>query len=139
MNFIIKETTDDKIEIYKSNKWSSAEKPELLYKTLLNSHSFVRAWHNYKLVELGNAISDGHLVVYYPHLIVHPDFQGKGIGELILKKFQDGKADEFQFYGAGVPGNKIYDLFLLFQKDILDKQPDIVVFYIGINDVWHKA
>lgn len=100
MNFMIKETKnvkqDDIIEIYKSNKWSSAEKPELLYKALLNSHSFVTAWHNEKLVGLGNAISDGHLVVYYPHLIVHPDFQGKGIGKLILRKFQEKYADFHQ-------------------------------------------
>ncbi len=93
MVILIKETKnvnkEDIIEIYKANKWSSAKKPEQLYKALLNSHSFITAWHNEKLVGLGNAISDGHLVVYYPHLIIHPDFQGKGVGKLILKKFQE--------------------------------------------------
>ena len=38
---------------------------------------------------LGNAISDGYLVVYYPHLIVHPDYHGKGVGKLISGKFQE--------------------------------------------------
>ena len=38
---------------------------------------------------LGNAISDGHLVVYYPHLLVHPDCQGKGIGKRIMAKMQE--------------------------------------------------
>lgn len=96
------------IELYKANAWSSAEKPDQLYQGLLNSHSLVTAWHDEQLVGLGNALSDGHLVVYYPHLLVHPDYQGKGIGKLILKRFQekygkfhqqilvaDGKAIEF--------------------------------------------
>lgn len=44
---------------------------------------------NDKLVGVGNAISDGHLVVYYPHLLVHPDYQGKGIGQMIMDKMQE--------------------------------------------------
>jgi ribosomal protein S18 acetylase RimI-like enzyme len=37
-----------------------------------------------RLVGLGNAISDGHLVVYFPHLLVHPDFQRQGIGRSLM-------------------------------------------------------
>lgn len=81
----IKETKDVKqdeiIEIYQANHWSSADKPNELFKALINSHSFITAWHNERLVGLGNALSDGHLVVYYPHLIIHPDYHGKGIGK----------------------------------------------------------
>jgi len=36
-------------------------------------------------VEIGNAISDGFLVVYYPHLLVHPDYQGQGIGSQLVE------------------------------------------------------
>lgn len=77
------------IELYQSNKWSSADKPTELYNALTNSHSLFTAWDNDKLVGLGNAISDGHLVVYYPHLLVHPDYQGKGIGQMIVEKMQE--------------------------------------------------
>lgn len=56
---------------------------------MLNSHSLVTAWDDDCLVGLGNALSDGYLVVYYPHLIVHPDYQGKGVGKLILSKLQE--------------------------------------------------
>lgn len=100
MTIETKETKDvsqaEIIEIYKANGWSSAEKPDLLFKALINSHSFVTAWHNGKLVGLGNALSDGFLVVYYPHLIVHPAYHGKGIGKQILNRFQEKYGDFHQ-------------------------------------------
>ncbi len=93
MDIEIKETKEINkekiIKLYKANKWSSAEKPDLLYKALMNSDSLITAWDVNRLVGLGNAISDGYLVVYYPHLLVHPDYQGKGIGRMIVNKFQN--------------------------------------------------
>ncbi|WP_225977561.1 GNAT family N-acetyltransferase [Nostoc sp. CENA543] len=73
------------LTLYQANQWSSAEKPDLLYQALINSHSLISAWHEDKLVGLGNAISDGFLVVYYPHLLVLPDYQNQGIGSQIIK------------------------------------------------------
>ena len=55
---------------------------------LRNSHSLVTARLSNSLVGLANAISDGHLVVYYPHLLVHPDYHGKGIGLKMLRALQ---------------------------------------------------
>jgi len=77
------------LDLYRANKWSSAEKPEQLINALRNSHTLFSAWDDDKLVGIGNAISDGYLVVYYPHLLVHPNYQGKGIGQLIMKKMRD--------------------------------------------------
>lgn len=93
MNIQILETKrverNDILELYKANEWSSAEKPDELHLALLNSHALITAWHDNRLVGLGNAISDGHLVVYYPHLIIHPSYQGMGIGKQIVEKLQD--------------------------------------------------
>jgi len=77
------------INLYKINKWSSAEKPIQLMKALENSHSLISAWDGEKLVGLANAISDGFLVVYYPHLLVLPEYQGKGIGKMIMDKMEE--------------------------------------------------
>lgn len=100
MNIELKETLDikqeDILSIYKANKWSSANKPDLLYEALLNSHSLITAWDSSRLIGLGNALSDGHLVVYYPHLIIHPDYQDKGIGKMIMAKFQEKYGDFHQ-------------------------------------------
>jgi len=112
MKIIISETREIKaekiIQLYKANKWSSAEKPRELYNALINSHSLITAWNKEELIGIGNAISDGYLVVYYPHLLVHPNYQGKGIGKMIMDRMQetykdfhmqmltaDGKAIEF--------------------------------------------
>ncbi len=96
------------VRLYAANEWSSAKKPEALTQALRNSHSVISAWSGDQLVGLGNALSDGFLVVYYPHLLVHPDHQGQGIGTEILRrlmaKYQgfhqhillaDGRAAEF--------------------------------------------
>jgi ribosomal protein S18 acetylase RimI-like enzyme len=71
--------------LYRANGWSSAEKPDLLLKAMAGAHSLFSAWDGAKLVGLGNAISDGHLVVYYPHLIVLPEYQGHGIGTELMR------------------------------------------------------
>jgi GNAT superfamily N-acetyltransferase len=80
-------------ELYKSNDWSSAGKIDKLYLAMQNSHSLVVAYHNDKLVGLANAISDGYLVVYFPHLLVHPSYQRIGIGtrllDTLLSKYKD--------------------------------------------------
>lgn len=69
------------IELYRANKWSSADKPEQLLPALRNSHTLVTARVSGLLVGIANAISDGHLVVFYPHMLVHPEYQRQGIGK----------------------------------------------------------
>lgn len=46
--------------------------------------------------------------------------------------------DNYELIGAGVSSNKVYDLYLRLEDDVLNKSPDIVVIFIGVNDVWHK-
>jgi lysophospholipase L1-like esterase len=52
---------------------------------------------------------------------------------------KEGMGDRFEFIGAGIGGNKVYDLYLRMDEDVLAKNPDVVIIYIGVNDVWHKA
>ena len=51
----------------------------------------------------------------------------------------ENKSSQYEFVGAGIGGNKVYDLYLRMDSDVLAKSPDIVVIYIGVNDVWHKV
>jgi isoamyl acetate esterase len=57
------------------------------------------------------------------------------IGELATK---EGVSNKYDLIGAGIGGNKIYDLYLRLEDDVLNKNPDIVFIYVGVNDVWHK-
>ncbi len=47
--------------------------------------------------------------------------------------------NKYEFIGAGIGGNKVYDLYLRLDKDVLAKNPDVVIIYVGVNDVWHKS
>lgn len=76
---------DEVVALYKANAWSSAEKPVQLLAALRNAHSLATARINGELVGLANAISDGHLVVYFPHMLVHPRHQRRGIGRQLMQ------------------------------------------------------
>lgn len=76
------------IAIYKANAWSSAEKPKELLAALNNSHSLVTARISGALIGIGNAISGGYLVEYYPHMLVHPSYHGKGVGRKMMDAMQ---------------------------------------------------
>lgn len=38
---------------------------------------------------------------------------------------------------AGISGHKSSDMLARFQRDVLDRKPDLVTISVGINDVWH--
>lgn len=92
-NIVIKETKGikkkDILTLYEANDWSAAHKPDALYNALMNSDTLVSAWDGNVLVGLGNAITDGYLVVYYPHLLVHPEYQGQGVGKKMMEIFRE--------------------------------------------------
>ncbi len=49
-----------------------------------------------------------------------------------------GKHELYDLMGSGISGNKVYDLYVRMEDDVLRKEPDVVVIYIGVNDIWHK-
>ena len=58
------------------------------------------------------------------------------MGETLNKK---GLGAQYELVGAGIGGNKVYDLYLRMDSDVIAKNPDVVVIWVGVNDVWHKA
>lgn len=57
---------------------------------------------------------------------------------LIAKYAKDEGFTDTEFIGSGVPGDRVTDLYLRMGKDVLAQSPDIVVIFIGVNDIWHK-
>jgi lysophospholipase L1-like esterase len=79
-------------------------------------------------------------VVFFGDSITQAGVEAGGyitkIGEQLSKK---GAAAQYELLGAGISGNKVYDLYLRLESDVLAKNPDIVVIWVGVNDVWHKT
>lgn len=44
---------------------------------------------------------------------------------------------KIEIVNAGISGHKSNDMLARFQRDVLDKKPDLVTISVGINDVWH--
>ncbi len=55
--------------------------------------------------------------------------------EAIAKEYPD---KNIKVIGAGISGHKVPDCQERLDRDVLRKNPTIVLIYIGINDVWHS-
>lgn len=44
---------------------------------------------------------------------------------------------KIEIVNAGISGNKAIDMQARFQKDAIDKKPDLITINVGVNDVWH--
>lgn len=75
-------------------------------------------------------------IIFFGDSITQAGIQPGGYVDLIKKALDPAK---YEIIGAGIGGNKVYDLFFRMEDDVLTKKPDLVVIYIGVNDVWHKA
>jgi isoamyl acetate esterase len=78
-------------------------------------------------------------VIFFGDSITRNGMQPGGyimrLGDMASK---EGKSEELELIGAGIGGNKVYDLYLRLEDDVLSKKPDIVFVYVGVNDVWHR-
>lgn len=78
-------------------------------------------------------------VVFFGDSITQAGVAPGGYITLLQKKLVESNRDKaFDLIGAGIGGNKVYDLYLRLEDDVLSKKPDLVFIYVGINDVWHK-
>lgn len=78
-------------------------------------------------------------IVFFGDSITQGGVEPKGY-ITILSQLLAGKnnKNDYELIGAGISGNKVYDLYLRYEEDVLAKKPDAVVIWIGVNDVWHK-
>lgn len=57
----------------------------------------------------------------------------------LLDSIAKSSNKQFEMIGSGISADKVTDLYLRLEKDVLEKSPSTVVIYIGVNDVWHKS
>lgn len=78
-------------------------------------------------------------VLFFGDSITQAGVSEKGYITQMAKMIEvEGLENNVELIGKGIGGNKVYDLYLRMQTDCIAHNPDIVVIYIGVNDVWHK-
>ncbi|MFN5762315.1 MAG: SGNH/GDSL hydrolase family protein [Sphingobacteriales bacterium] len=78
-------------------------------------------------------------VLFFGDSITEAGVKSGGYIDVLNTMLKEQKLDDqYELVGAGIGGNKVYDLYLRMETDVLSKKPDIVVIFIGVNDVWHK-
>ncbi len=77
-------------------------------------------------------------IIFFGDSITQAGVSPDGYISVIKNDLAKADAASYDFIGAGIGGNKVYDLYLRLDDDVLSKQPDVVVIYVGVNDVWHK-
>jgi lysophospholipase L1-like esterase len=77
-------------------------------------------------------------VIFFGDSITQAAVDPHGYITVMQEMLQQQDTSNYDLIGAGIGGNKVYDLYLRMDSDVLSKSPNIVVIYIGVNDVWHK-
>jgi lysophospholipase L1-like esterase len=88
--------------------------------------SFIPAKKRSRVVFFGDSITEAGVM------------PGGYIAQLRDSLTANGQSKKFELIGSGIGGNKIYDLYLRLEEDVLERKPDVVVMYVGVNDVWHR-
>lgn len=84
------------------------------------------------------ALKKGERIVFLGDSITQAGVGPKGYVTMIKTALAEKHPDlGIEVIGAGISGNKVPNLQGRVDKDVVAKQPTIVVIYIGINDVWH--
>ena len=89
-----KKFTQEQIqELFLSVNWISGNYPEQLYKALMNSSTVLTVWDDEKLVGLTRVLDDSAMLAQIHYVLVHPDYQGRGIAgkmmEYVKEKYKD--------------------------------------------------
>jgi lysophospholipase L1-like esterase len=77
-------------------------------------------------------------VVFFGDSITEAAVKPKGFITIDDSLLNSAGRQDYELIGAGISGNKVYDLYLRMEDDVVSKSPDIVIIWVGVNDVWHK-
>lgn len=71
-------------QLFLSINWVSGNYPKRLYKALMNSSTVLTVWDDDFLVGLIRVLDDTEVLAQIHYVLVHPDYQGKGIASKML-------------------------------------------------------
>lgn len=91
-------------QLFLAVNWVSGKYPERLYKALMNSSTVLTVWDDEKLVGLTRVLDDTEMLAQIHYVLVHPDYQGKGIAGSMIERIKE-KYRNF-LYIEGMPEDK---------------------------------
>ena len=102
---------EDLVKLFTSEGWveESAKYPNRLENAIYHSSAVFSAWDGDSLVGLLSALDDT-MHTYRIYLLVNPDYQSKGIGETLLRMFDEHYADYKKEFKT-VKTQKYYEQF----------------------------
>ena len=77
-------------------------------------------------------------IIFFGDSITQAAVKPGGYIDVLNKTLEANNNTSYELVGAGIGGNKVYDLYLRAEEDVINKKPAIVLIYVGVNDVWHK-
>ena len=78
-------------------------------------------------------------VIFFGDSITQMGLNASGYITLLQDSLnKTGLSSQFELLGSGIGYNKVYDLYLRMDSDVMVKNPDKVFIWIGVNDVGHK-
>ena len=85
-------------------------------------------------------LKDGETIVFLGDSITQAGAGENGYVTLVRHAIEKSRPESgIKVIGAGISGNRVPDLEARLDKDVLAHKPNVVVIYIGINDVWHTS
>lgn len=79
-------------------------------------------------------------ILFFGDSITQMGANNGGYTDLLKKNLEkNGMAEQYEIIASGVGYNKVYDLYLRMDDDVLAKKPDKVFIWIGVNVVGHKV
>lgn len=76
-------------------------------------------------------------VIFFGDSITGFGVQPNGYISVMQKLLAQQNISNYELLSAGISGNKVYDLLVRMNNDVIVHSPDIVVLWVGVNDVWH--
>lgn len=91
-------------QLFLSVNWISGKYPERLYTALMNLSTVLTVWDDERLVGLTRVLDDTEMLALVHYVLVHPDYQGKGIAGKMIEYIKE-KYKKFM-YIEGMPEDK---------------------------------
>lgn len=88
---------DEIINLYASVGWRNyTDHPDMLERAYLHSLCILGAYESDLLIGIIRAVGDGVSILFIQDIIVHPDYQRRGIGTALLTEMMERYSEVYQ-------------------------------------------